>query len=102
MSVQDIAALRAALAECLPTMADGSDAATYATVRCDYLRAVLDALESAQQDAAQWHALYRRAVNEANGLTNYVDDRPELRRAERNLTAIAADARAAMSAKEPT
>ena len=40
-----------------------------------------------------WRKLYRRAVNEANGLTNYVDDRPELRRAERNLTAIEAEAR---------
>ena len=43
-----------------------------------------------------WQALYRRAINEANGLTNYVEERPELRRAERNLTAIEADARAAL------
>ena len=46
-------------------------------------------------DAERWRGLYRRAVNEANGLTNYVDDRPELRAAERKLEAIQADARAA-------
>jgi hypothetical protein len=40
-----------------------------------------------------WHKLYRRAINEANGLTNYVEDRPELRSAERRLTAIEAEAR---------
>lgn len=46
------------------------------------------------RQAARWEALYRRAINEANGLTNYVEDRPELRRAERNLAAIEAEARA--------
>lgn len=54
-------------------------------------------------EAAKWRDLYRRAINEANGLTNYVEDRPELRRAERNLTAIEAEARAMVLAapKEP-
>jgi len=40
-----------------------------------------------------WRKLYRRAINEANGLTNYVEDRPELRGAERRLAAIEAEAR---------
>jgi hypothetical protein len=44
-------------------------------------------------DAERWRRLYLRAINEANGLTNYVEDRPELRRAERNLAAIEAEAR---------
>lgn len=51
-----------------------------------------------------WRELYRRAINEANGLTNYVEDRPELRRAERNLAAIEAEARALDAAppQQPT
>lgn len=48
-----------------------------------------------------WQGLYRRAVNEANGLTNYVEDRPELRRAERNLDAIQAEARTALKGDKP-
>ena len=40
-----------------------------------------------------WIGLYRRAINEANGLTNYVEDRPELRSAEKRLSAIEAAAR---------
>ncbi len=42
----------------------------------------------------QWRSLYRQAINEANGLTNYVEDRPELRSAERKLEAIQIKARA--------
>ena len=54
---------------------------------------------TAQRDAAlaratDWKRLYDRAINEANGLTNYVEDRPELRSAERRLDVIYADARA--------
>ncbi len=41
-----------------------------------------------------WTKLYDRAINEANGMTNYVEDRPELRSAERRLDVIYADARA--------
>jgi hypothetical protein len=51
-----------------------------------------------RDDAAKWQSLYRRAINEANGLTNYLDDRPALHRAERNLAAIEAEARAAIAA----
>jgi hypothetical protein len=40
----------------------------------------------AQVDA--WRGLYRLAINEANGLTNYVEDRPGLRSAERRIKAI--------------
>ena len=57
------------------------------------------ALTLAQVDADRWQGLYRRAINEANGLTNYTEDRPELRRAEKNLTAIEAEARALMAAR---
>lgn len=70
------------------------DAQYIAACHPDRIARLLDALELAQKDAERWRGLYRRAVNEANGLTNYVDDRPELRRAERNLTAIEAEARA--------
>ena len=49
-----------------------------------------------------WHKLYRRAINEANGLTNYVEDRPELRGAERRLAAIEAEARTLAATFEPT
>lgn len=51
--------------------------------------------------AEKWKALYRRAINEANGLTNYVDDRPELRGAEKRISAIEAEARAVLAASEP-
>ena len=44
--------------------------------------------------ATDWKRLYDRAINEANGLTNYVEDRPELRSVERRLDVISADARA--------
>lgn len=50
-------------------------------------------VERLRAERDTWCSLYRRAVNEANGLTNYVEDRPELRRAERNLTAIELEAR---------
>lgn len=51
----------------------------------------------------KWQALYRRAFNEACALTNYVEDRPELRRSERNIAAIEAEARAlaTLQAAEP-
>jgi uncharacterized coiled-coil protein SlyX len=42
-----------------------------------------------------WKSLYQRAINEANGLTNYVEYRPELRSAEKRLSAIEEAARAA-------
>lgn len=45
-----------------------------------------------------WHALYRRAINEANGLTNYVEDRPELRSAEKRIAKIEEEARALTAA----
>lgn len=43
--------------------------------------------------AEEWRKLYMRAINEANGLTNYVEDRQELTRAERKIEAIEAAAR---------
>ena len=51
--------------------------------------------------ADAWESLYRRAINVANGLTNYVDERPELRRAERAIEAIECDARALSEVPEP-
>lgn len=73
--------------------------ATYiAACHPERIARLLDALEAATKDAQRWRELYRKAVNEANGLTNYVEDRPELRRAERNLTAIEAEARAIVTA----
>ncbi len=116
----NIEALRAALAEPLPAgevfmahgvvMLDKGGGELDALDRNDYVMACLNAAPellaevdrlTAERDALrarseQWRGLYRRAVNEANGLTNYVEDRPELRRAERNLTAIEAEARAAL------
>jgi hypothetical protein len=58
-------------------------------------------IEALRARAELWCGLYKRAINEANGLTNYVEDRPELRSAERKLEAIQTEARAAMAAKEP-
>ena len=53
-------------------------------------------------DAERWRSLYYRAVNEANGLTNYVEERPELRRAERQLEAIQREAGAIDAAMKGT
>ena len=50
----------------------------------------------------RWRSLYTRAINEANGLTNYVEDRPELRRAEKQLEAIQREARAIDAAMKGT
>ena len=64
------------------------------------LEALRAALAEPQGEPVAWRDLYYRAINEANGLTNYVEDRPELRRAERNLSAIEEKARA-LSAAPP-
>jgi len=45
-------------------------------------------------EAETWKRLYRLAVSEANGLTNYVEDRAELYSAEKRLTKIQEEARA--------
>lgn len=75
-----------------PLMANGLTAAeTSATASVAGLADWTTPTAVPQADA--WRKLYRRAINEANGLTNYVEDRPELRRAERNLSAIEAEAR---------
>ncbi len=71
----------------------------------DYARAAVlaerQAAQEVERDAARWRELYRRAVNEANGLTNYVEDRPELRSAERRLDAIQQEARALQQQQGP-
>lgn len=41
--------------------------------------------------------LCRRAINEANGLTNYVDERPELHGAEKRIAKIEQEFRAAIA-----
>lgn len=53
-------------------------------------------------DTERWRSLYTRAINEANGLTNYVEDRPGLRRAEKQLEAIQREARAIDAAMKGT
>lgn len=58
--------------------------------------------DALRADAERWRSLYRRAINEANGLTNYVEDRPELRRAEKQLEAIQREARAIDAAMKGT
>lgn len=65
------------------------------------LRAALAELEALRADAETWKALYRRALNAANGLTNYVEDRPELSKIERELVAVEAAARAALKEQTP-
>ena len=62
-------------------------------------RAERDALRAGTE---RWRSLYARAINEANGLTNYVEDRPELRRAEKQLEAIQREARAIDAAMKGT
>ena len=58
-------------------------------------------LEAMRKRAETWELLYMRAINEANGLTNYVEDRPELSKIERKLVAIEAAARAALKEQTP-
>jgi len=58
--------------------------------------------DALRADTERWRSLYTRAINEANGLTNYVEDRPELRRAEKQLEAIQREARAIDAAMKGT
>lgn len=58
-------------------------------------------VEALRKRAETWELLYMRAINEANGLTNYVEDRPELSKIERKLVAIEAAARAALKEQTP-
>ena len=43
-----------------------------------------------------WQSLYRRAINVANGLTNYVEERPGLHDAERQLNTLEMQAQRAL------
>lgn len=52
-----------------------NDAAYIAACNPAAIAELLARLRAAEADAERWQALYRRAVNEANGLTNYVEDR---------------------------
>jgi hypothetical protein len=61
---------------------------------------LLERLHAAEDDAEHWRKVYRRAINEANGLTNYVEDRPELWPAERRIADIESQARAIAAHKE--
>lgn len=61
----------------------------------------VDEVEALRKRAETWELLYMRAINEANGLTNYVEDRPELSKIERKLVAIEAAARAALKEQTP-
>lgn len=47
-----------------------------------------------------WKKLYVRAINVANGLTNYVEDRPGLSDAEKEIAAIEVEARALATAHQ--
>lgn len=67
-------------------------------VHCDEA-AVVDQVDRLTTRVALWQGLYRRALNEANGLTNYVEDRPELRSAEKRIQRIEDDARTALEHK---
>jgi len=60
------------------------------------LRRLHGEVERLEREVETWKFLYCRAINEANGLTNYVEDRPELYSAEKRLTTIQEDARAAL------
>jgi hypothetical protein len=54
-------------------------------------------LRRLHEEVETWKGLYHRAINEAGGLTNYVEDRPELFSAEKRLTKIQEEARAAIA-----
>lgn len=66
---------------------------------CGEVREAADELDRLTARVAEWQRLYRRALNEANGLTNYAEDRPELYSAEKRLARIEEDARAALESK---
>ena len=56
------------------------------------LAAQASEVEALRKRAETWELLYMRAINAANGLTNYVEDRPELSKIERELVAVEAAA----------
>lgn len=84
--------LKLALAHTVRLVQDWTQSAYAMEAERDALRA----------DSERWRSLYARAINEANGLTNYVEDRPELRRAEKQLEAIQREARAIDAAMKGT
>lgn len=61
-------------------------------------REAASTIATLRAEVETWQKLYRRAINEANGLTNYVEDRPELRGAEKRIDRIEQEARAAIDA----
>ena len=79
-------------------MHDDAAMTSYATAAISAQAAEVEAL---RKRAETWELLYMRAINEANGLTNYVEDRPELSKIERKLVAIEAAARAALKEQTP-
>ena len=62
------------------------------------VREAATTIATLRAEVEAWQKLYRRAINEANGLTNYVEDRPELRSAEKRIDTIEKEARAAIDA----
>ncbi len=93
-----VEAERDALLAAIPEGCTPADAAMLREAN-HQLAAERDALRA---DSERWRSLYARAINEANGLTNYVEDRPELRRAEKQLEAIQREARAIDAAMKGT
>lgn len=75
---------------------DADEEASYSP---ELVREIVEGICAERDALLPWRTLYRRAVNEANGLTNYVEDRPELRHAERRLAAIESEARAIDAAR---
>ena len=65
------------------------------------INALIAENEALRNSAKRWEKLYRRALSEANGLTNYVEDRPGLRSAERRIAALQDEARAALQEPKP-
>ena len=79
-------------------MHDDAAMTSYATAA---ISAQASEVEALRKRAETWELLYMRAINEANGLTNYVEDRPELSKIDRKLVAIEAAARAALKEQTP-
>ena len=94
-----LAELREDVAGLLRLVEDHRKASREAAAAYRAVEAERDALRA---DTERWRSLYTRAINEANGLTNYVEDRPELRRAEKQLEAIQREARAIDAAMKGT
>lgn len=90
--VEDVADLRARYLKALQEVVN-------ANVKYEH---ACEAAINTRQRSVAWEALYRRAINEANALHNFVEESPALRRSEKRLAVLQEEAALVGSDNVPT